>query len=104
MANGDGGVALKAMKLLFGDVPMQWVRLILLGAFLTWLGFAMRDFKNEVKNEALAVRGTLTEYIAANGAWQSLTKQERAVLLRKANARFKRLYQHNGWDYEDIEP
>ena len=88
------------LRVLFGERG----RFVLLGAALTLLYVSAMDFKREIKAEALAVRGTLNEYIASNKAWQDLSQEERSKLLKKANARFRRIYAAQGWDYEELEP
>ncbi len=93
----------KVFKILFGDIPSQWFRLLVLGGCIVWAFYAVRNFERTVMQEAQATRVTLTAYIASNEAWQKASNEERAVLLRKVNTRLKRLYQVNGWDYEDVE-
>lgn len=94
------GLVGPVLKVVFGEQG----RFVLLGVALTLLYAAAQDFKRDVRSEALAVRMTLNEYIASNKAWQELSMDERANLLKKANARFRRLYTVQGWDYEELEP
>lgn len=103
MANGNAVPSLSALlKILFGDVPAQWVRQIAIGAIATMLYFSARDFKNEMKAEGLAARRVMNEYIAANDVWQKTSAKERVRLLRAADARIGRLYAQNGWVYEPL--
>lgn len=100
MANGDkNGVVGPILKVLFGDAS----RFVLLGAGLCFLYFAALEFKEDVTAENQKTREILNEYIAANGAWQNLSEAERERLLKRVNARIRRLYEHNGWVYEDVE-
>ena len=108
-ANQDMDYFSQLMKLVFGDVPIRGaLRLIVIGALLAATFFTVRDWKEAVERrfseESAAVRATLTTSIASNEAWKNASMEERAKLLRKANARLRRLYEHNSWQYEDIEP
>lgn len=88
-----------------GKLPDS-IKLILVGVVLASAFVIVRDWKREfetnVKNEATAVRTTLTAYIAANEAWQQASKEERKKLLIKADRRIGRLYAVQGWDYEPL--
>lgn len=103
----NGGNAVGYLfKMFFGNDPSQWVRFVILGVFLATVYFTAERFVNEFRREMVAesaaVRHSLTEYIAANEKWQALTEAERQRLIRKADARFRRLYQNNGWVYEPL--
>lgn len=107
MGNGNGknGGALGfALRAVFGEVPAQWIRFVLLGAAIALLYTKAMDFKRDVTNESVASRKALGEYVASNQAWQNLSAETRAKLLKQVNRRFQRVYQARGWDYEDIEP
>lgn len=100
---GGGGDTLGyLLKMFFGNDPSQWVRFVLLGVAITYAFFTMKEFKHEVIGESREARRALTEYIAANEKWQELTAQERIALIRKVDARFRRLYIHNGWEYQGL--
>jgi len=107
MTGGDGmnGDPLTALlKLVLGDVPARGaIKLIAVGAILTAFFYFARDFRNDIRAESAAVRFELRTYIESNQVWQESSKEERARLLRKANARLRRLYTQQGWDYEDVE-
>lgn len=104
VANGGGGVVVTLLKYLFGDLPAQWIRLIIFGAACAAAFFLARDFKREILAESAATRASLDLYMKANQVWQETSKEERTRLIRKANVRIKRLYDHNKWLYEEIEP
>ena len=99
---GGGDDPLNWLKLLFGTDTAQWVRFMMLGAGMAAAYFMVQDFRQELLAESQAVRRSLTEYIAANEKWQDLTVQERNALIRKADVRFRRLYIHNGWEYQGL--
>jgi hypothetical protein len=90
--------------MLFGDVPAQWVRLVVLGAFIAWVSLSVSQFRQDVREESQAVRRALSEYIAANKAWQDLTMAQRTKLVNQVDRRFGRLYRTNGWEYENLVP
>ncbi len=107
MANGDPITAL--LKVVLGDVPARGaVRLILVGALGTLAFVGVRDwatsFEKRVFTEAAAVRLELSASIKADSLNMESNRDVRAKLMRKVNARLHRLYIHNAWEYEDIEP
>jgi hypothetical protein len=96
-------------KLLFGDIPVRGAfRALVIGMLLCACFFIVRDWKNsfefKVSQEASSVRLTLATYIASNEAWQNASMGERQKLLKKVNSRLRRLYEQNGWQYEEVEP
>lgn len=100
---GNGGDTLGyLLRMFFGSEPSQWVRFVLLGVVIALLYHAAIDFRDAMLSEGQAVRRSLNEYIAANEQWQQLNQEERDRLIRKADIRFRRLYQHNGWDYQGL--
>jgi hypothetical protein len=99
--NGGDTISYLA-KMFFGNDPSQWVRFVILGAVITAAYFMMRDFKREIVSESAAVRRSLSEYVAANEQWQRLSNEERARLVARVDARIRRLYLHNGWEYIGI--
>lgn len=103
MGNEPPGGPFDLLKLAFGEVPGPWIRFAAFGALIMWAVFAVRDFRNDVRNESQAVRQALGEYIAANKAWQDTSMDERKYLLSRVNVRFQRIYKRNGWEYEPIE-
>jgi len=104
MANGSGGGTIAdLLKLIFGDVPAQWLRLVIIGGLITWGVVSLRDFSRETRAYNTDLRNALTEYIAANTAWQAKTIDDRRYLIGKVNARFDRIYKRNGMEYEPME-
>jgi hypothetical protein len=96
-------------KLLFGDIPVRGAfRAVVIGALLCACFFTIRDwkegFEGKVSEEAASVRLTLATSIASNEAWRNASLEERVKLLRKVNIRLRRLYEQNGWQYEEVEP
>lgn len=89
-------------KMFFGNDPSQWVRFVLLGIAIAAAFFIAIDFRDDMVYESKAARRSLNEYIAANEKWQALSSDERAVLIRRVDARIRRLYLHNGWEYQGI--
>jgi len=105
MANGGVNPFEELLKLVLGDVPARGaIRIMALGAILAASYFFVRDFRDSIREDSAAVRMELRTYIQSNQVWQELSREERARLLKKANARFRRLYTDRGWEYEDIEP
>lgn len=92
------------LKAIFGDVPVQWLRLVFLGVGITWALFMLRDFRSDVRAESLAVRTALIEYIASNTAWQNANVEQRGRLLRKVNNRIAKLYKIHHLEYDEVEP
>lgn len=91
------------IKVLVGDVPAPWFRLVVFGALITWAFFYARDFKRAVSAESSAVRQALIESIAANQAWKDATMAERRAYVRKIDRRFEKLYRRNGLEYEPLD-
>ena len=92
VGGGNGGDTLGYLfKMFFGTDPSQWVRFVMLGALLTWAVVMVRDFRNDV-----------VRYMAANEQWKATSAEERTKLIRKADARLQRLYEHNGWVYQGL--
>lgn len=111
MANGDGGLAVKILKLIFGEVPAQWVRLILIGGLLVWAGYQVRDFLRDSAAFQTTIAGQMSairqELKTANDAAAILVGKNdirTEKLIGKVNIRFERVYTHNGWEYVPIEP
>lgn len=92
-----GGLIVRMLRMLVGDVPMQWLRLIILGGAMVLGAVYIRDFKMEIVRKVDAA-------IASNAVWQQASIEERQRLVKKANTRLKRLYEYNGWVYEDLDP
>lgn len=102
VGNGGGGTVGYLLRMFFGTEPSQWVRFVLLGIVIALLYHSAMDFRNSMLAEGQAVRRSLNEYIAANEKWQQTSEEERARLIKKADIRFRRLYQHNGWEYQGL--
>jgi len=97
------------IKLLFGDVPIRGaLRAIVIGAVLATCFFIIKDwkegFEERVQAEATAVRSIMATSIAANDAWKAATEADQARFKRRVEARIRRLYERNGWVYEEIDP
>lgn len=97
-------------KLLKGKVPDS-VKLIIVGGVIVWAVFAVRDFKQSIETavkiavtESQKVRAELRQAAFVDSLQIEASDEVRAKLLRKANARLRRLYENNNWVYEDIEP
>jgi hypothetical protein len=100
---GNGGDSVGYLfKMFFGNDPSQWVRFVILGISVGWAFHVMIQFRDTMIDESQAVRRSLNEYIAANEKWQELSAGERSVLIGRVDARLKRLYLHNGWEYQGI--
>lgn len=96
VGNGGGDdVVTMIFKALLGKEPSQWLRFFLAGVAIMWA-------IDHVLDEASATRKTLTEYIAANEEWQRISEGQREFLIRRVDARFKRLYSQQGWEYQEI--
>jgi hypothetical protein len=103
VGNGNGGNGLGYLfKMFFGNDPALWVRFVLLGLAFGWAFHVMIEFRDTMIAESQAVRRSLNEYIAANEKWQAVSAEERTVLIGRVDSRFKRLYIHNGWDYQGL--
>ena len=100
--SGGGDTVGYLFKMFFGSDPSQWVRFVIVGGAIVWAVFQARDFVREMKSESLEWRRAFSDYVASNEKDKAANSEERAKLIKRADVRFRRLYEHNGWEYQGL--